>query len=66
MCGAWLVHAPDFLERVSAIVHIKKVDAGQIRWALRRCVGHGEMIRDGTHDAMRMVISVLIACRARC
>ncbi|MEY3989384.1 MAG: hypothetical protein RI985_465 [Chloroflexota bacterium] len=66
MRGAWLVHAPDFLYRVSAIVHIKKVDAGQIRWALPRCIGPGEMICDGTHDTMRMVMSVLIACRARC
>ncbi|MFN5060483.1 MAG: 3-dehydroquinate synthase [Chloroflexota bacterium] len=36
----------------------KKVDAGQIRWALPRRIGHAEIIRDVSLDTVRAVVSM--------
>jgi 3-dehydroquinate synthase len=39
----------------------KKVDAGQIRWALPRRIGHAEIIRDVPLDTVRAVISTSVS-----
>ncbi len=39
----------------------KKVDAGQIRWALPRRIGHAEIIRDVTLDTVRAVVAMNVS-----